>query len=91
MDHNWSLASEPCTWTGGGWGAAGALGCLPSGSQSSALGQPAGVPALALPVTSHVPWAWYLSASLCSLQKSELTPGLPQRGGREESRVVLSS
>ena len=86
---SWRLSPAPGPGVAGG--AAGALGCLPSGSQSSALGQPAGMPALALPVTSHVPWAWYLSASLCSLQKSELTPGLPQRGGREESRVVLSS
>lgn len=77
MDHNSRLADKPCTWPGGAWGDAGALGCLPSGSHSSALGQPVGVPALALPVTSHVAWTWYLGASLCPLGKTGLIPGLP--------------
>lgn len=59
---------------GGDSGDAGAPGCLPSGSHLSVLGQPARVPALALPDTSRVAWTWHLGVSLCPLEKTGLIP-----------------
>ena len=64
---SWRLSSAPGPGVAGG--AAGALGCLPSGSQSSALGQPAGMPALALPVTSHVTLGEFLTSQCLLISK----------------------
>lgn len=84
MDHNSRLA-------GGDSGVAGALGSLPSGSYSSALGQPVGVPALALPGTSSVAWTWYLGVSPCPLEKTVLIPGLPCGVAMKSQGVNTSS
>lgn len=90
MDHNSRLAREP--W-GAGWGCrdAGALGCFPSGSYSYAPGQPVGVPALALPVSSGVAWTLYLGALLCPLEKTGLIPGRPREMAMRSQGVNISS
>lgn len=90
--NNWAIILDwpesPVGWGGGAGGSsedAGALGCFPSGSYSSALGQPVGVPALALPVTSCVSWTWYLGASVCPLENTGIV-GVHPLAVVEESR-----
>lgn len=87
MDRNSRLAGGPWPWGDSGDDA---LGIPPSGSYSSTLRQPVGMPALALPVTSCVARTEYLGTSLYSLEKTGLIPG-PPWGAAVSSQGVNSS
>lgn len=87
MDRNSRLAGGPWPWGDSGDDA---LGIPPSGSYSSTLRQPVGMPALALLVTSRVARTEYLGTSLYSLEKTGLIPG-PPWGAAVSSQGVNSS